>query len=164
MSDMTDAIATDPTDRRRAAALISHRAAANEIGARYIIDEARTAERMPQLLAAVIDIGGHLLDQLRTDIAAEAVLSMMETWSKVDDHIDYRLAATATLARPQGRHDDFNHAVTEAITAGQMAEVTNTAAQLFLTMMPELHSMKGRATLTQITAAMSGEEDPTVGN
>jgi hypothetical protein len=157
---MTDGLRTDPADRRRAAALISHRATVDEVGARYVIEEAATADRLPQLLAAVIDHGGKLLAALRTDMGIEAVSSLFDTWANQTENIDYRLAGSAYIARIQGRHDYFDAYIVEATEAGRMAELVNTAAQTFLTVMPELHSPKGIATLAQVAAFIAGQEEP----
>lgn len=45
-----------------------------------------------------------------------------------------------------------------ATADGRLAELIQTTVQCYLTMIPELHSPKGRASLAQITAALSGGE------
>ena len=156
---MTDAVPTDATDRRRAAALISHRATVDEVGARYIITDARTANRLPNLVAAVTDHGGQLLAALRTDMGLEAVSSMFDTWAQQNENVDYRRAASVILGRYQGKHDIFNGHIADAVADGRTTELVNTAAQLFLTVMPELHSPKGRTSLAQLAVAFSAEEE-----
>jgi len=151
---------TDPADRRRAAALLSHHATTDDVGIRYVIEEARAADRMPQLLAAVIDHGGRLLAVLRTDMGIADVRSMLDTWAKQTENVDWCRAASCFIARFQGLHDVFNGHVANAVADGRMAELVNTTAGSLLAVMPELHSPRGRASLEHITAMMSGEEPP----
>ena len=157
---MTDEVRTDQSDRRRAAALISHRATVDEVGVRFIIEEASAANRSTQLLAAVVDHGGKLLAALRTDMGVEAAFSLFDTWANQVENVDYRRAGSVVIARIQGKHDLFNGHIADAATDQRLAELINTTAQCFLTVMPELHSPKGRTTLAQLAAAISGEEPP----
>src|SRR5215212_6144910 len=99
---MTDeVVATEPADHRRAAALLSHRATGDETGAQYIIEEATSANRQTELLAALVDSGGKLLAALRTDMGMEAVGSLFDTWANQDENVDYRPAASISIARFQ---------------------------------------------------------------
>jgi hypothetical protein len=160
MADMTDEVPTDPADRRRAAALISHHATTDDVGARFIIEEAANANRMPQLLLAVIDHGAKLLAALRTDMGVEAASSLFDTWANQTENVDWSRAASCFIARFQFKWDIYNGHVANATADGRMSELINTTAGSILAVMPELHSPKGRATLAQITAFMSGEEPP----
>lgn len=149
-----------PVDRQRAAALLSHRATADEVGARFILGEASRSHRLTHLLAAVIDHGGQLLGALRTEMAIEAVASLYDTWANQEEDVDYRRGASCFLARLQGLPDIFHGHIADAEVDGRLTELVDTTAQTFLTVMPELHSPKGRASMAQIAAALHAKDEP----
>jgi hypothetical protein len=91
-------------------------------------------------------------------MAMEAVSSTFEVWAGQNENPDYRRAATAAIARAAGRLDQFNEVVAQAVQEGRMGELITTAAQVFMTLMPEMHLPAGRQSLAQLATALSGEE------
>ncbi|MGV0718545.1 hypothetical protein ABQE93_24375 [Mycolicibacterium sp. XJ662] len=159
MTDMPDQLPPNATDRRRAFALLSHCAADNSAGARYIVDEAQADKRETDLLRAVIDAGGQLIAALRTDMGTEAWGSLLDVWANQEENIDWRRAASVIICRFQAKYDLFDGHVADAAADGRNAELIITAAGCYVAAMPELVSPKGRASLAHVAAAMAGEED-----
>lgn len=155
---MADELPPTPTDRRRAMALLSHHATNDTAGAQYVLQEALNDDRWLPLLRGLIDVGNQLLAALRTDMGIEATLSMIEVWAHQDEHVDFRRAANAIICRIQTNYVMFDGHVEDASSDGRISELIATTAQCYMTMMPELHSPKGRASLAQIAAAMAAEE------
>lgn len=159
MTDVTDEAAPEVPDRRRAIALLSHLANVDGAGARFIIQQARDAERLPHLLAAVIDNGRVIFGAFRTPMAIEGIGSALEGWAQQTADADYRRAASALIARPHNRHDLVKQQVDEAVAAGRLNELVYTAAQMFITLMPELVTPWGKNQLGQMSAAIAGWND-----
>ena len=155
---MTDEMPPSPSDRRRAAALLSHHATVNEAGSRFVIDEALADDGLVALLRAVIDVGAQLLAALRTDMGIEAASSLLDVWAAQEENVDWRRAASVIICRFQAKYEWFDGHVADALADGRLDRLVDTTAACYVTMMPELHSPKGRNSLAQIAAAMSGEE------
>ncbi|MGJ6126312.1 hypothetical protein QN239_27425 [Mycolicibacterium sp. Y3] len=153
-----DPVPTERQDEQRAAALLSHLAAEDQDGVQFIVKQSTEANRATELLAAIADAGGKLLAALRTDMGIEAASSLLDTWANQTENVDYRRAASIILCRFQFEHDYFVGHINDATADGRLTELIVTTAQIYLTVMPELHSPKGRASLAQITSALYGEQ------
>lgn len=152
-----DPVPTERQDEQRAAALLSHLAASDQDGVQFIVNQAVEVNRTTELLAAIADTGGKLLAALRTDMGIEAASSMFEVWANQTENVDYRRAGSIVLCRFQFEHDYFTGHIDDATADGRLNELIVTTGQIYLTVMPELHSPKGRASLAQFTSALYGD-------
>lgn len=159
---MTANQAPDHGDNRRAAALITHRAAADTQGIRYVMEQSNELNRSTQLLRSTINGYRHIAGELRTP---DALLAMDEfvALCQNDDRVgpDIQRAARAVVTHVDNDITAFNQVLIEANNDDKAGGLINGLLSLYTTLLPELTTPYSLQQLGQWTARIAGfEEQP----
>lgn len=163
---MTDSDVS-PDDYRRAAALMTHRAAATEAylyeGVRAILEEARDEGRLTRLLVA-LDTGYRVwIQHLRAGRSPEWIDELIDDWAGKHEDPFTRLAARAIGAIRAGDDDRFMLVVNEAnadSTGSGGARLTGAVADVYQFLLPELATEGGREALRAWTIEIAKGPGP----
>ncbi|OBJ74376.1 hypothetical protein [Mycobacterium sp. 1274756.6] len=145
------------SDRRRAAALVTHRASLSVVGVDAVFKDASEAGRSTQLLVAAIDLYLSIAGELRTDAALELIGEFLVGCAKADGV--KAPAARVILARQSRDRDAFNELLTAANgTPGGPTELVGSVVDQLAMLLPELAAPGGLAQLRRWAARAGSQE------
>jgi hypothetical protein len=156
---MTD---KNPTDYRRAAALINFRADENYAGFHSVLVESGQEDRQAHLLSATVEIYDHHLGRLRTAESLPLTAEWLQHQSTTEVHNAVTRAAAVIIAVRVGDQTTFAQIATEANqTIDGPAILVGAVTDVFSTLLPELSTPTGLKQLNDgVNRALQVENDP----
>ncbi len=151
-------------DFRRALALIQHGERGDEAGMRVVIDdEVIPADRLPQLIRAVVSILWQLVAQLcEPDEVAEIgeTLTLACADDEVDLDRDNRLVARIAMAQHSGDQDAEYDVLRDAASEPDgLVQLALTAAGVVSALLPQLRTDVGRQLLDNLAMQALRDEN-----
>lgn len=163
-TDLTDNGIT-PADYRRAAALMTHRAAATNdelaAGVRAIYDEAIENGRLTRLLVAVDEGYRAWISHLRAGRSPEWINELIDDVAANHEDRYIKLAAEAIAAIRDSDDERFQAIMTEvneATEGGTAARLVGAVADIYHHVLPELATPGGRAALRAWTIEVAARD------